>query len=55
MKQFLKLKKRCFSENITITEISAEVNLQCLLNHTFQRILFVQKEVTLTTHFQMGL
>ncbi|KMQ89641.1 out at first protein [Lasius niger] len=43
--KILKAKKRCYPEGITITETSAEINLQCLLDHTVQRILLLQHEV----------
>lgn len=41
----IQAKKQCYPENITITENFAEVDLQCLLDHTTQRILLVQSEV----------
>lgn len=43
----LKAKKRCYPlrTSITITEISAEVKLQAFIDHTINRILFLQKEV----------
>lgn len=43
----LKAKKRCYPlrTSITITESCAEVKLQALLNHTTERILFLQREV----------
>lgn len=46
-KDVLQAKKQCYpsTSEITITECSAEVRLQALLDHTIQRILLVQKEV----------
>lgn len=43
----LKAKDRCYPPrtSITITESCAEVKLQALLDHTAERILFIQKEV----------
>lgn len=43
----LKAKKRCYPPrtSITITESCAEVKLQALLDHTAERILFLQREV----------
>jgi hypothetical protein len=40
-------KKKCYpmESTISITEKSAEVQLQAILNHTSERILAVQKEV----------
>ncbi|XP_065669294.1 uncharacterized protein LOC136088723 [Hydra vulgaris] len=38
-------KKMCYSEDITVTEISAEVKLQSLLNHTCLRIIKTQQNV----------
>nr|XP_047123607.1 uncharacterized protein LOC124806596 [Hydra vulgaris] len=38
-------KKMCYPEDITVTEISAEVKLQSLLNHTFLRIIKTQQDV----------
>lgn len=42
---YIQAKKQCYPENITITENFVEVDLQCLLNHTIQRILLVQSEI----------
>lgn len=42
----LQAKIRCYPRSdVTITEISAEVKLQALLNHTTERILLVQNNV----------
>jgi len=43
----LKAKKRCYPPrtNMTITESRAEVTLQALLDHTVERILFLQRDV----------
>ncbi|XP_047139099.2 uncharacterized protein LOC124815008 [Hydra vulgaris] len=38
-------KKMCYPEDITVTEISAEVKLQSLLNHTCLRIIKTQQDV----------
>lgn len=39
------VKKQCYPTNISVTEKSAEVNLQDLLDHTAKRIIEVQEEV----------
>lgn len=46
-KYVLQAKKECYpcATDITITECSAEVKLQALLDHTVQRILLIQKDV----------
>lgn len=41
----LEAKKRCYPSGISVTESSAEINLQCLLDHTCTRILESQKSV----------
>ena len=43
----LKAKKECYPEEraISITEISAEITLQGLLDHTIRRLILVQKDV----------
>lgn len=41
----LKAKTRCYPDKITCTEISAEVPLQSILDHTALRILTLQEEV----------
>lgn len=41
----IEAKKRCYPENITINETSAEVELQSLLNHTANRILKVSNDI----------
>lgn len=43
----LKAKCKCYPDksSITVTECSAEVKLQALLDHTIQRILFNQMDV----------
>lgn len=38
-------KKKCYPEGIKVTEQTAEVRLQNLLNHTVERIVDSQKEV----------
>lgn len=43
-KKVFKAKARCYPQDITVTEISAEVKLQALLNHTCERILSVQTD-----------
>lgn len=44
----LKAKNCCYPSDITVTEISAEVKLQALLDHTFERILMSQLDVLAT-------
>lgn len=39
----LEAKKQCYPKDITVTEISAEVKLQSLLNHTCYRIILLQR------------
>lgn len=41
----LNAKKKCYPDNLTITDCKAEVELQNLLDHTAGRILEVQKDV----------
>lgn len=41
----LTAKKECYPNNILITDISAEINLQSLLNHTIHRLVTAQIEV----------
>lgn len=50
--KFQLAKKLCYppQESITVTDTSAEVALQALLNHTETRLLEVQKEVYGTIH-----
>ncbi|KAK9745729.1 hypothetical protein QE152_g6705 [Popillia japonica] len=43
----IEAKKKCYPDLIDITEGSAEINLQTLINHTVQRICEVQQEVLL--------
>ncbi|XP_063909076.1 uncharacterized protein LOC135126834 [Zophobas morio] len=42
--QLLDAKKACYPKSIKISEISAEVNLQALLNHTVQRLIMSIEE-----------
>lgn len=44
-KEILEAKARCYPSNIIITENSAEIKLQSLLNHTCDRLLTVQSKV----------
>lgn len=46
----LEAKKRTYPPNITISETSADVKLQSLLDHTSERILIVQKDVIEALH-----
>lgn len=41
----IEAKKKCYPDVIEITEVSAEISLQALINHTVQRICEVQEEV----------
>lgn len=41
----LAVKKKCYTENLSVSESKAEVELQSLLNHTTSRILESQKEI----------
>lgn len=41
----LEAKKLCYPDQITITEFSAEIQLQSLIDHTIKRLVFVQHEV----------
>lgn len=41
-------KKECYSENIIITEISAKVKLQSVINHTVKRPCIVQNKKFVT-------
>ncbi|KAF2893267.1 hypothetical protein ILUMI_12906, partial [Ignelater luminosus] len=43
--ELLLAKKRCYPENISVTEVSAEIVLQSLLDHTVRRIMITQKDV----------
>lgn len=40
----LAAKEKCHPDTISITDISAEVTLQSLVDHTVQRIFAVEKE-----------
>ncbi|XP_043478801.1 uncharacterized protein LOC122509098 [Leptopilina heterotoma] len=44
-RKIVEAKARCYPQDITVSEISAEVKLQSLLNHTCDRILMVQTDV----------
>ena len=46
-------KTKCLPDNIEITEMSASVPLQDLLDHTVKRLIEVQEEV-LTSQFEMS-
>lgn len=48
--KLLEAKRRCYPELISVTETSAEVKLQSLLDHTCKRILLVQEDVINTLH-----
>lgn len=41
----LRAKKECYPDKVTVTDTTAEVELQALLNHTIQRLALVQEEV----------
>lgn len=41
-------KKRCYPTEITITEISAEIQLQSLIDHTVRRLCQVQEEILMS-------
>ncbi|KAK9745448.1 hypothetical protein QE152_g6951 [Popillia japonica] len=43
----IEAKKKCYPDLIEIMEVSAEINLQRIINHTVQRICEVQQEVLL--------
>ncbi|KAF2891468.1 hypothetical protein ILUMI_14705 [Ignelater luminosus] len=43
--ELLLAKKRRYPENISVTEVSAEIVLQSLLHHTVRRIMITQKDV----------
>ena len=43
-----KKKKRCYPEDIFVTERVGEVPIQTLLNHTSERMIHLQKDVLKT-------
>ncbi|EZA53601.1 hypothetical protein X777_06930 [Ooceraea biroi] len=43
--QLLLAKKNCYPPDITVTEISAEIKLQSLVDHTIKRLMLAQNEV----------
>ncbi|KAF2896406.1 hypothetical protein ILUMI_09772 [Ignelater luminosus] len=43
--ELLLAKKRCYPENISVTEVLEEIVLQSLLDHTVRRIMITQKDV----------
>ncbi|XP_043468422.1 uncharacterized protein LOC122502436 [Leptopilina heterotoma] len=44
-RKVVEAKSRCYPSDITVTETSAEVKLQSLLNHTCDRLLMVQMDI----------
>lgn len=47
--KIIEAKKNCYPSDVTVTDMSAEVPLQSLLDHTTRRILESQKDVLLST------